>query len=82
MRSPGLKTCANQDCHAEFKRLGDGRIYTLPVSEPQAWGLPPQSKQKVVWLCSKCAMSKQVEFDREHHQVLVVSRERVQRRSA
>ena len=82
MRPPGLRTCANHDCHTEFKRLGDGRIYTMPVTEPQAWGLPPHSKQKVVWLCGRCAMTKEVQFDRQHFQVLVMSRERASRKTA
>ncbi len=74
-----LGKCANPSCHAEFKRLGSGEIYTLPVSRPQDWGLPPHSRQKVVWLCAKCAISKRVEFDQEHCQVLVVSRRQAQR---
>jgi hypothetical protein len=82
MRLPELAKCANPGCKAEFKRLGTGTIYTLPVTESQAWGLPANVKQKVVWLCSKCAMTKQVEFDRQHHQVLVVRRQAPQQRSA
>jgi hypothetical protein len=76
MRPPQIGKCANPDCRTEFKRLGTGKIFTLPVTEPQAWGLPPNIRQKVVWLCAKCAMSKEVEFDREHFQVQVVSRHR------
>jgi len=82
MRAPALGKCANPECKAEFKRLGTGKIYTLPVTEPQAWGLPANVKQKVVWLCSKCAMTRQVEFDQEHCQVLIVRRQRPQRESA
>lgn len=77
-----LGKCANPECKAEFKRLGTGRIYTLPVSNPLAWGLPPHIKQKVVWLCAKCATSNQVEFDKQHCQVLVVSRRHADRKSA
>lgn len=82
MGAPGLRKCANDDCKAEFKRLGSGEIYTLPVTQPQAWGLPPHIKQKVVWLCAKCARSKQVEFDPEHFQVLIVSRSEQHLKSA
>ncbi|MGC2112368.1 MAG: hypothetical protein WA655_22810 [Candidatus Korobacteraceae bacterium] len=78
MRPPGLGKCANPDCKAEFKRLGTGKIYTLPVRRPLAWGLPANVKQKVIWLCSKCAMTKEVQFDQEHYQVLVVGRHRAQ----
>ncbi len=61
----GQRKCANPECHAEFKRLGTGKIYSLPVTQSQAWGLPADVKQKVVWLCSKCAASKDVEFDEQ-----------------
>jgi hypothetical protein len=77
-----LGKCANPECNAEFKRLGTGRIYTLPVSNPQAWGLPPHVRQMVVWLCAKCAAGNDVEFDKQHCQVLLVSRRQSQRQSA
>ena len=82
MRAPRLGKCANQECTAEFKRLGTGKIYTLPVSKPAAWGLPPNVKQKVVWLCGKCALTNEVQFGREHYQVLVIARNRIYRQSA
>jgi len=82
MPAAELGKCANPECNAEFKRLGTGKIYTLPVSDPQAWGLPPHNKQKVVWLCSKCAATRQVEFDRQHCQVLLVDRRQAHRKSA
>lgn len=82
MPTAALRKCANPECRAEFKRLGSGQIYTLPVTRPQDWGLPPQSRQKVVWLCARCALSKHVEFDQEHCQVLVVSRRQAPRRTA
>ncbi len=82
MRAPGLGKCANPDCKTEFKRLGTGKIYTLPVTEPQAWGLPPHIRQKVVWLCAKCAITRDVEFDREHFQVLVLRRDPSHRKMA
>lgn len=82
MRPQRLGKCANPDCEAEFKRLGSGKIYTFPVSQPQAWSLPPHSKQKVVWLCSKCALTKELELDEQHFEVLVVSRQQSRRQSA
>lgn len=82
MGASGLGKCANPDCHAEFKRLGTGKIYTLPVTSPQAWGLPPNVKQKVVWLCAHCALTREVEFDKQHCQVLLVQREPSTRQSA
>jgi hypothetical protein len=82
MRPPRIEKCANPDCRVEFKRLGTGKIYTLAVTQPQAWGLPANIKQKVVWLCSQCVSTKEVEFDEQHFQVRVVSRQRSQRQTA
>jgi len=77
-----LGKCANPECKAEFKRLGTGTIYTLQVNRPQEWGLPPHVRQKVVWLCAKCAATKRVEFDQKHCQVRIVGREQMRRQSA
>jgi len=77
-----LGKCANPGCEAEFRRLGTGKIFSLDVSNPEAWGLPPHIRQKVVWLCSKCASTKNVQFDQQRCQVQVVSRVRVHQRSA
>lgn len=82
MRMTGLGKCANPDCEIEFKRLGTGKIYSSPVKQPQDWGLPAHNRQKVVWLCSRCAMSHRVIFDQQRCQVLVVHNERVHKRSA
>ena len=82
MSVSALGKCINPGCGTEFKRLGTGRIYTHPVQQPLAWGLPANIKQKVVWLCSKCAQSHRVVFDHQRCQVLVLSQERVHKRSA
>ena len=74
MRASKVEKCANPECQAEFKRLGSGKLYSLPVSRSQAWGLPAHIKQKVVWLCSRCALTREVEFDVQHCQVLLVKR--------
>ena len=74
--------CVNPECNAEFKRLGTGQIYSFPVHKPLTWGLPPHVKQKVVWLCGKCAMTKQVKLDQQRCQVLITERARVHKRSA
>jgi hypothetical protein len=74
--------CANPECNAEFKRLGTGKLYTFPVARPQVWGLPASIKQKVVWLCSKCAATRDVQFDAQQHQVVLIKRERSRRQSA
>ena len=77
-----VEKCANPDCHAPFKRLGTGKLYTLHVTRPQAWGLPLDVKQKVVWLCGRCAQTHDVEFDKQHCQVLVLRHERSHRQPA
>lgn len=82
MRASKVETCANPDCKAEFKRLGTGKLYTLPVTRSQAWGLPTHNKLKVVWLCSQCARTHEVVFDKLHCQVLVVKREKSHRQTA
>jgi len=82
MRNSKVHHCANPECGAEFKRLGTGRLYTLPVTRSEAWGLPVHIKQKVVWLCSRCALTHEVEFDKQHCQVLLVRRERSHRQTA
>jgi hypothetical protein len=82
MRASKVEMCANPECQAEFKRLGTGKLYTLHVTHSQAWGLPIHIKQKVVWLCSRCALTHDVEFDKQHCQVLVVRHERSRRQTA
>ena len=77
-----LGKCANGDCPSEFKRLGTGEIYSLPVDNPQRWGLPAHARQKVAWLCSKCAQTKRIKFDRIHCEVLVVTRHERHTRAA
>ena len=74
--------CANPECQAEFKRLGTGKIYTLAVSDPKSWGLPTHIKQKVAWLCPRCALIYEVQFDEQHCQGLLVRRESSQRQTA
>ena len=74
--------CVSPGCDAKFKRMGTGKIYSFPVHEPLAWGLPPQVKQKAVWLCGKCSMTKHVELDEQRCQVRVTDRERRHKRSA
>jgi len=82
MSVPRLSKCANPDCSNQFKRLGSGKIYTLPVDDPKAWGLAPQVRQKVVWLCGKCAATREVAFDLVRHEVQVVGKRAWGRQSA
>jgi|HubBroStandDraft_6_1064221.scaffolds.fasta_scaffold1914636_1 hypothetical protein len=82
MAASVIGKCVNPGCEAEFKRLGTGKIYSFHVDKPLAWGLPPSVKQKVVWLCAKCATTKQVQFDQGRCEVLVTTRALVHKRSA
>lgn len=82
MRASNVEICANPGCRAEFKRLGTGKLYTLPVTRSQAWGLPTHIKQKVVWLCSHCARTHEVRFDKQHCRVLLVRRDKSHRQTA
>ena len=45
---------------------------TVFRGKPLAWGLPANVKQKVVWLCGKCARRKKVNSIEQRCQVLVV----------
>jgi hypothetical protein len=56
MQNRSVSTCANPDCGAKFKRLGDGRIF---VRSAHKSGLT----QKVLWLCSKCSQEFDLEYD-------------------
>lgn len=73
MNTVKLGKCAADNCSTEFKRMGKGKIFGTYVSDPTLWGLAEGNKQLVVWLCSKCAKTCRVEFDRKHHQVRVVT---------
>lgn len=72
--APNLDKCACPQCTSKFKRLGTGKIFSLHVNNPESWGLAPDARQIVVWLCSKCVLRNDVKFDRQHHQVLVTSK--------
>ncbi len=71
---PDVSTCANPKCHAEFKRLGEGRLSVFRVDDPESWGLPSDLRQKVLWLCDHCAATVYLRLDRRHKTVQVVHR--------
>ncbi len=71
---PDLQTCVNPECTAAFKKLGDGILFAKTVDDPLAWGLPSGKKQKVVWLCSGCAKTRDVVFDTARKQVVLQPR--------
>ena len=70
--SPDVSTCANPECKSKFKRLGAGELFVFPVHDPKAWGLSPQIKQKVFWLCDGCCEKFHVRLDRKHHAAQIV----------
>jgi hypothetical protein len=80
--APNLETCANPDCTATFKKLGDGILFARAVEDPLAWGLPPEAKQKVVWLCAECAERFDLAFDGSRRQVVLHLRRPLARRIA
>jgi hypothetical protein len=43
--------CANPDCKAEFRRLGDGKLFVKTLKN--ATGLNGLS-QRAAWLCNRC----------------------------
>jgi hypothetical protein len=77
-----VSSCANPKCHSKFVRFGDGELYVFPIADPQAWGLPPEAKQKVLWLCERCRSALSISLDRSRHLVQVVSRGKAAHRVA
>lgn len=77
-----VSKCANPKCASKFVRFGDGELFILSIHDPEAWGLPPQTKQKVFWLCPKCCDHYEVRFDRRHKTAQVVHRHVVTHRVA
>jgi hypothetical protein len=69
---PTVSTCANPNCKAQFKRLGEGEMRAFRIDHPQLWGLPGDAKQKVIWLCNQCSLSMYVRLDRHQHVIQFV----------
>jgi hypothetical protein len=69
---PEVRKCANPECNAAFRKLGEGTLTVLSVEEPGQVGLPPNIKQKAVWLCGKCAEHMYVHYDRQHHRIRIM----------
>ncbi len=66
MLKPNVSTCANPKCSAEFKRLGDGKLYTEPPNV-HIKGRPRQ----MIWLCESCSHIHQLRYDRERHEFVL-----------
>ena len=69
-----VSTCANPTCDSKFVRFGEGELFVFPIADPEAWGLPPHAKQKVLWLCENCSLKMLVRLDRRRHEAFVISR--------
>jgi hypothetical protein len=59
MQNRSVSTCANPSCNAEFKRLGDGKLFVRPAKDSET-GLT----QKVLWLCARCSREFDLKYDR------------------
>ncbi len=66
---PDIGKCANPDCKVKFHRMGNGVLTVLMVKDSSLWGLPPDIRQKVVWMCDKCASRFSVRLDRKTHTI-------------
>jgi hypothetical protein len=70
-----LDKCANDNCSAKFRSLGEGELFVFPVSNPRVWQLPHGSRQKILWLCDDCCKTLALELDENSARVRVVARE-------
>jgi hypothetical protein len=57
-----LSKCANPSCSAQFRYLGEGRIFTLlagPHSVPTdlVWDQATETKVERYWLCKACSQT-------------------------
>lgn len=67
MLKPNVSTCVNPNCSAEFKRLGDGKLFTQPAN------VYVQGRaRQVVWLCGSCSRDHDLRYDREKHEFILL----------
>jgi len=59
MQNRSVSTCANPSCNAEFKRLGDGKLFVRPANDGEQG-----PAQKVLWLCARCSQDYDLKYDR------------------
>lgn len=67
MKDANVSTCANPQCEQKFKRLGDGKLYVRPAEKSDS-GIT----QKALWLCSGCAESFDLRYDRRKQEYRLV----------
>lgn len=66
MLKPSVSTCANPNCSAKFKRLGDGKLFTEPANVHERG-----RGRLMVWMCDSCTRHHSLRYDREHHKFIV-----------
>ena len=71
MSQTTVSNCANPKCEAEFKRLGEGKLFIQP-DNPSANA--NHLRQKAIWLCDACARVFEVQFDRSRKDYKLVRR--------
>ncbi len=52
-----LAKCANPICGAHFLYLNQGRIYNVPIYEPDAQSCRWPQRVEHFWLCSTCCVT-------------------------
>jgi len=62
MLKPNVSTCANPKCSSEFKRLGDGKLFTEPGNLAEK-----RRVRQIVWLCKQCCLHFTLRYDRKEH---------------
>lgn len=67
-----VSRCANSKCGAEFRRLGEGKLFVGPAN-PKANAT--RLRQKAVWLCDSCALKFRVQFDESRESYKLVRSE-------
>ncbi len=60
-----VSQCANPECHREFRKLGEGRLYVRRL-EGEREG------QKALWLCGECTVRYELRYDRKQQEFRLV----------
>ena len=69
MLKPNVAKCLNSSCQAEFKRMGDGKLFVEPVRNAQR-----DHARRVVWLCSRCSRDHLLHYDDGGQQFVLTPR--------
>jgi hypothetical protein len=72
MENAGISTCANPQCGAEFKRLGEGKLFVRRAEKGDK-----ESTQKALWLCASCAGHFDLRYDRQKREYVLITRRRL-----